>query len=296
MRTYWTTNLCLALALLGLGGILYALRPQSESLPSHLRPVRLIPATTVLAARTSGTLRAIHVRPGDAVTVGQLLLNIEVPQLPLAQSARDLSEIAGGIPRGAAAPLIDQHPSVLAAEQAYVDALAAFDKSQTPATQANIQSAARRRVETRQSISRTLNGAPAQSTTLTSLVQALRDQAEVRAPVNARVDLLRHRIGDSIAAGQPVAILVHPQEYFAEMTLPAGYPVARLAVGTSLPVQLANTNHLTARVDSLFTRQVPFSFRRERHQPSEQLVRLRVHSPAPVDSNQTAFVTLPELP
>jgi biotin carboxyl carrier protein len=243
------------------------------------------PLTAVLTAGMSGTVAAVN--PAASLKAGDRLIELRAPELDAARSARQLEQLAAGIPPAARTAWIEAHQETAAAEAAYIDALADLDRAPAdPVRRQRLAAAARERQLVRQRISESLRRAT--NTNIAALERRLRDGAELKAPADATVDLMRIRVGDRVKAGQPLALLTLRHHYVAEVVLTRqDRPFPK-----GVPLTVAG-RRIDAAVESVTERRIPFGFRKDRRVATEPILRLRFTSSHPIAPGTPATVSIP---
>lgn len=262
------------------------------SIPAPPAPRNIVttvePVSTVVTAGAGGTVRRLRIKPGDQVHAGQLLVELDVPELGAAGYALQIERLAAGIPREARASLIDAHRAVLDAEAEYVAALAEVDQHpQDAAQRRRLQQATLERQLVRRRVSSAFDAAPAGPGSLAALEKRLRAQADLRASADAAVALVNVHPGDHVTPGQPLALLSLAGEYFAEFVSDD-----QLRPGTVLTAK-AGPRQLKATVETVTARHVPFAFRTNRQRETESAIRIRLQSAEPIAAGTPLVIHLP---
>ena len=247
-------------------------------------------------AAAGGVVAEVLARPGDRVAKGAVLVRFDAG--PLAEQRRSLASALesartmAAIPRAAGAIVVDAHPDVLAAEERYTTALAAWE--QAPGSgRAALERAAVERVEARRRVARSIGkSAAGVAETVTTLEARLRDldgalaDREVRAPAGGVVEILDLHPGDRIAPGGPAAVLTLPGEYVCEFHEEA-------KAGAVLRGAFADGSRFEATVEGILKRTVPVALREDRRVAEESVVRARFRSEARLAPGSTVRLELP---
>lgn len=274
------------------------------------------PWTIVVTSRVGGTVAEVYARPGERVSKDDLLMRLESKELSeqrrdvesavrMVLSVRQSTRITARIPPGLRSVFVDRHPDVAGAEQRYVDALAAFDRTSTEdraAAQAALDQSSLERLKVRQRVARVLDGLGTEAelasatsmfeSRLRSLDQALVD-LEVRAPADSFVDLLDANAGDHILPGRPAAVLSIPGEYFCEFPVSPS-DAARLRAGAQSTGGVAGSGQeFRWRIDSITKRTIPVAFREDRQIPEETVIRARFTSAISLPPGSQGRLELP---
>jgi multidrug efflux pump subunit AcrA (membrane-fusion protein) len=207
-------------------------------------------------------------------------------------SALESSRSLAAIPRAAGAMVVDTHPDVLAAEDRYTAALAAWE--QAPGNgRAALDRAAAERVDVRRRIARSLGRSSAGiGETVATLEARLRDldralaDREVKAPIDGVVEILDLHPGDRIAPGGPAAVLTLPGEYICEFR-------GEASVGGVLLGVLPSGGKVEATVEGSVKRVVPVALREDRRIAEESIVRARFRLDTPLAPGSMVRLELP---
>lgn len=303
-RAHWRLILGILAILLSLGvGFTLATAngeaKRNPGIPGSIG-VPVQPVTVMVSVRSGGVVAEVPGKPGDRVVKGSLLLRLETATLAAQrrnlesalrvtratlQTSRELSVL----PAGLRSAVVEVHPEVTAAEDRYVRALAALDRLRTEsgdptAAQTEWRQAAAERTTVRERLSRSLSNAgaaadlaamiPLLEGRIRDLDQALAD-GEVRAPADGVIDILDLRAGDRLLPGSPAAVLLLPDEYFCEFSVPVA-DAAHLATGMESTGSLGpGGDAIRWRVASLTQRTIPVGLRENRQVAQEALVRAR---------------------
>jgi multidrug resistance efflux pump len=254
------------------------------------------PASVMAVSTAGGVVAEVLAKPGDRVAKGAILVRFDAgalgEQRRSLESALESARTIAAIPRAAGAVAVDAHPDVLAAEERYTAALAAWEQSPGNG-RAALDRATAERVEARRRVARGMGRSAAGiGETVATLEARLRDlegalaDREVRAPVDGVVEILDLRPGDRIAPGGPVAALTIPGEYVCEFRGEAGN-------GVVLRGALPNGSPLEAKVEGVVKRAVPVALREDRRVAEETFVRARFHSDGVLVPGSTVRLELP---
>lgn len=304
--------LAVAIAAPGLFFIRMRAGVQSPSVKQGLlRPVLQLPRS-----RFGGTVREVHARTGDRVDAGQVLLRFEAKglearlmQLRKAAQAAEAA-VKGGtalaqIPNQVRQYLYEMHPETVRAEREYVETLAAFERAQGTGREAanvRLRQAGEERMLVRRRLGRLFAGSAkgedsqqylAEIARNISEVEKLLNDAEVRAPAGAMVDLLDARAGEKILPGQPVAVLVSIGEYSVDLDVTEAES-ARLHPGMTLKGRLEGSiRQVDARIESILKHKLPVIARDNLQTAEQTVVRVRIVSAAPLRAGASAAFELP---
>jgi multidrug efflux pump subunit AcrA (membrane-fusion protein) len=257
---------------------------------------KLEPVIALAGSRAGGAIREVYVRPGEHVRKGQPLLRFDAHELrarrqELAAIAH-AAESAAGIPSQLRSRLVETDPDVTRVESDYVHALQQFDQATEPdrvAAQRRLNLASENRQRVRRRIGRELSD---QSAAAPALLRNMRrrlneldqliEEADVRAPADALVDILDVKPGDRILPGHPAAALALSGEYFSDLAISSAQ-ADKLQIGMMLEGILEDTHQpMKWRVESISKRTLPQAFRDERQTSEEILLRARISSPSAI--------------
>ena len=284
--------------------------PASVTVPVH-------PVSVLVTARSGGVVAEVLHKPGDHVAPNALLLRLQpaalasqrgslTSALRIARAALQSSKQLAHLPPSVRSALLEVHPEVTAAEDRYVQAVAALDRlrsspSASPQAEAAWKQASLERIQVRERLGHSLSaagpspGLPALVSLLLSRIgeldRSLAD-ADVRAPATAVVDILDLSPGTHLLPGSPAAVLLLPGEFFAEFPLPVP-AAAHLSVGAeSAGTFPTRPGSFRWRIESLTPRTIPIGLRGDRHVTQETLVRARFSAPS-LPPGSLAVLALP---
>ena len=256
-------------------------------------------ATVAALAPAGGVVRQVIAKPGEPVEAGQILARFDAATLMERRGALAASLDSAGrlskLPRAAAAVAVESHPDVIAVEDEYVRAAAAFEQGK--ASRAELERAAAARMETRHRVAAAFGRSTASvSSTIATLESMLREldrliaEREVRAPAAGMVAILDLHPGDRVLPGGPVALLRVPGQYTCEFVPPGGVDVEP---GSTLRGRAGNVR-VAAQVDKIVKRPVPSALREDRSIAEETIVRVRFSSAAPLAAGSVIRLELPQ--
>lgn len=261
-------------------------------------------------------MREVLVQTGERVEAGQVLVRFEAKELETrlmqlrkaAQAAE--AAVKGGsamaqIPHQVRQYLYEVHPNTVKAEREYVDALAAFEQApgaDREAANIRLRHASQERMLVRRRLAALFAGSAngedsrmylAEIARNIAEVEKLLQDAEVRAPSNAVVDLLDARVGEKIQPGQPVAVLLSVGEYAVDLGV-TGSELQRLHTGMALQGRIpGGSRQIEARIESISTRKLPVIARDNLRMAEEPVVHVRIVSAAPLRAGAIAAFELP---
>jgi multidrug resistance efflux pump len=258
------------------------------------------PAVMMAMTKAGGTVSEVLVRQGDRVAQGQLLLRFEAGALGEQRralvAALESAKAMAAIPKAAGAIVVEAHPEVLAAEENYTRALAAFEQDRA-AGRGAFERATADRMATRRRVARLLSkSSEGVVSTVATLEARLHDldaamaSHEVRAPADGIIEILDLRPGDRIAPGGPAAVLAIPGEYVCEFV---AHDASRLGAGVTLHGSTDNGAPIEARIVRIAGRPVPAALREDRRVAEETVVRARFSSAIPLPAGVTVRLELP---
>jgi multidrug resistance efflux pump len=258
------------------------------------------PAVVLAVAKSGGVVAEVLAKPGDRVAKEQLLIRFEagalVEQRRALLTALESARAMAAIPKAAGAVVVEAHPDVLAAEEHYTWALAAFEQDRASG-RAEFDRATAARTESRRRVASLLSrSAEGVASTVAMLEARLHDvdgalaSHEVRAPVDGIVEILDLRPGDRIAPGGPAAVLALPGEYVCEFVVDGA---SKLQPGAAIRGTAENGAAIEARVERVAGRPVPAALREDRRVAEETVVRARFSSTAPLPTGAIVRLELP---
>jgi multidrug resistance efflux pump len=283
------------------------------------RPVKqgsVYPVLSIPRARFGGIVCAVLAKTGERVEAGQVLVRFETKeletrlmQLRKAAQAADAAVKGGNamaqIPHQMRQYLYEVHPNTVQAEREYIDALAALEQAQgadRAAADLRLRHASEQRTLVRRRLGETFAGSAngedsrvylAEIARNIAEVEKLLQDAEVRAPSNAVVDLLDARAGEKVQPGQPVAVLVSVGEYAVDLAVTES-ELRRLHTGMALKGRLQGSRRqIESRIESISTRKLPVIARDNLRTAEEPVVRVRIVSAAPLLAGAIAAFELP---
>jgi multidrug resistance efflux pump len=300
----------LAMALAGLFATSHELR-EPRSVSGSLEPV-----TVVVGSGPGGTVSEVLVREGETVRKGQPLVRLDAAslrarcdQLKKALRLLETEEAAGQafarLPDGLRSIALESHPDVVRAENDYVRALESYQRASPQdrdAAKVRLDRAARERTQARLRIAWILGHAsdPSQVQAVAAILrqnlsnlEGLLAGAELRAPCDGAVDILRVKPGDRLLPASPVAMLIVHGEYSSDFA-PPDADIARLQPGMRLKGKLLGSGTRFAwRVDSITKREIPAPFRENRDVAEQMIVHARVSCLQPFAPGARAEFELP---
>lgn len=229
-----------------------------------------------LASQESGVVRQLLVREGDIVEAGAPVFQLDPGRLdyPLQGAAAQRSALAQGVEAARAdaelARVNYQRTSALLREGFVSQARADADRAALDSANARLE-AARRQL--------------AASNADVGLLRERRSDLDGAAPVAGTIERIYHRAGEVVAAGQPIAALLPPQNMKVRFFAPEAL-LARLQPGTAVTVScdgcaapLRGAVSFVAR-EPQFTPPVIYSL--EQRQKLVFLVEARLADPGPI--------------
>jgi multidrug resistance efflux pump len=302
-----------AIAILLLGWS--AIRARDGRHPSikkgFIEPILTIPRTPI-----GGTLQEVLARTGDRVEPGQVLVRFEEQEMEsrlihlrqaakVAEAAVESGSAMGRIPSQVREYLYETHPNTASAEREYVEALAAFEKAPTAdraAAEARLRRAALERTRVRKHLGELFSGGASDADSLAYLkeiersiaeVEKLRQDAEVRSPSRATVDLLDVHAGEKLQPGQPIAILVSTGEYSVDLAV-TKVDLTQLPIGVMLKGWMESSRKpIEARVESISMHKIPVIARVRLTEAEEPFVHARIQSRVPLRAGSVVSFELP---
>ena len=281
-----------------------------------VRKGSVYPVMSIPRARFAGAVREVLVQTGERVEAGQVLVRFEAKELEtrllqLRQAAQAAeAAVKGGnamaqIPHQVRQYLYEVHPNTVKAEREYVDALAALEQApgvDREAANIRLRHASQERTLVRRRLGALFAGSANAEDSRVYLaeiarniaeVEKLLQDAEVRAPSNAVVDLLDARAGEKIQPGQAVAVLLSVGEYAVDLAVTESESM-RLHTGMALKGRLpGSSRQIEARIESISTRKLPVIARDNLRTAEEPVVRVRIVSAAPLRAGAIAAFELP---
>lgn len=312
LRT-WAAAACCAGAL---AIAVAAVRANARSRQPRIVRGALEPVTTVVGSGPGGTVVEVFARQGELIHKGQLLVRLDAGELRkrceglrttlrFLDDAMQNGDVLARLPSRTREFLFNSHPDIIRAENAYVDALQSFERASSGRREierSRLDRAAADRTRVRRRIAasfargsdkKELTSIAASVRTNLAAAEELLEHAEVRSPSDATIDLLDIHVGDRLAPGTPVAVLLVNGEFFSDIVIP-GAEIARLSKGMSLNGALADSNRFFKwYVESISKRQVPVPFRENRQIADETVVRARISLARSVAPGATANLQLP---
>ena len=302
----------------GLGGALStALRPPlpSEVSSIGMRTGSIAPVLSIPNSALGGVVTEVCVRPGDAVKVGQILVRLNAQELQqrlreiqLAELSVD-AQLAGRgvldrVPERLKRYIYQTHPDVVSAEEGYVRALDAWEKtsgSRRAEEEAKLTAAAGQRTLARRRLDQVLSTSAGNGEmqlvirnlrkNRAELEQLLRDR-EVRADVNGFVDILDLKPGDKMFPRSPLATIRVDGEYAADVILP-NRDASRVQRGQIIPGHVVNGPAVQATVELVSQLKIAAAFREQRDVEEDTVVHLRFHSDRSLRAGSPAQFYLP---
>jgi HlyD family secretion protein len=222
--------------------------------------------TIEVGSRVGGRIERVHVREGDSVTAGQVLITLEKGDLPaqrligegqLTQAEGALEKVSGSLPTARRAQIAEAQAR-LQAQQA-TQAKARLDEERVrklysggAATRVDadnaglaLRSADAQVAALRAQLETLLHGTPQDVKSAKGLVDAARgrlqqidvmlDELSIRAPRPARVEALDLRPGDILAPDAPAAKLLEPAELYVRIYVPETQ-IGHVHPGQPLPI------------------------------------------------------------
>jgi len=274
------------------------------------------PVLTIVRGRVGGTVGEVHVKSGDHLEAGQLLLRLEAKELEdRLKGLRKAAQAAESGLRGANAMaqlpnqvrqlMYDLHPETGRADREYAEALTSFDKAQGAAREASgvrLRKAEVERMRVRRDLGQLFareanpENARAYHAEIARAIQGVEkliEETVTRAPDEALVDIMDIHAGDKIQPGQPVAVLISTKNYLVDVGVTAG-EWKRLHPGLALKGRLEGSGAaIEGWIESTFLRRIPVIARDNLRVAEGPVVRVRIVSAEPLRGGATVAFELP---